>query len=349
MSYKKVSYQAMTDKKINRRQFVHYSTALGLGGLMGGPLAAQTADPPINGFGVESTAEQVTADIDLNGKTAVVTGANSGLGFETMRVLAKRGAHVIGTARNREKAEQASAAVAGKTTPVVLELTDFDSVNRCVETIQTLAPALDILICNAGIMQLPTLEVVNGVEKQLAVNHLGHFLLATQLIDQVKAAEQGRVVMVSSAGYKWAPDGGIEFDNLDGSKGYDPTKAYGQSKLANALFALELSERLRGSAATANAIHPGVINTNLGRHFPAWKRVLAGLIGWTFMKSVEQGAATCCYVATHPSLATVSGHYFEDCNPVLPEGPYMRDKALAAKLWEVSEQLIRQQGQRQPA
>ena len=117
---------------------------------------------------------------------------------------------------------------------------------------------------------------------------------------------------------------------------------HGQSKLANALFSLELARRLRdsGTRATSNALHPGVINTNLGRHFDAWKRVAAGLIGWTFMKSIPEGAATSCYLATAPALSTVSGYYFEDCNPVLPmPGKYMDDMALAERLWQVSENL----------
>ncbi len=329
----------MPYKNINRRQFVQHSTTAILASAIAPQLFAQTANPPTSKFGVESTAEEVTEGIDLTGKVAVVTGGNSGLGYETMRVLALRGAHVICTARTLEKAEKACASIEGKATPVVMELTDYASVTRCTDAIKAISPSIDMLICNAGIMQLPELEVVNGVEKQFAVNHLGHFLFATQLMDQVKAAEQGRVVIVSSMGYQWAPEGGIEFDNLDGSKGYDPTKAYGQSKLANSLFALSLSERFEGTNATANSIHPGIINTNLGRHFPAWKRIAASLIGWTFMKSVEAGAATSCYVATNPALAKVSGHYFEDCNPVTPEGPYMLDKALAAKLWTASEEL----------
>jgi NAD(P)-dependent dehydrogenase (short-subunit alcohol dehydrogenase family) len=118
---------------------------------------------------------------------------------------------------------------------------------------------------------------------------------------------------------------------------------YGQSKLANALFSLELARQLReaGSSATSNSVHPGIINTNLGRHFDAWKRVLSKLIGWTFMKSVEAGAATSCYVATAPALARVSGHYFEDCNPVVPQpGKHMDDLALAARLWQKSTELV---------
>ncbi len=305
------------------------------------------ADVPGGGFGPESTAEQVTAGIDLRGKTALVTGATSGLGFETARVLGLRGAHVILTGRTRDKAAAAIAqlqalGVRATLTPVALELTDFASAAACATEVAALGLALDMLICNAGIMALPALEQVGGIEKQFVTNHLGHFVLVHRLLPQVLAAPQGRVVVLSSRGYRWAPAAGIEFDNLSGARDYDPNKMYGQSKLANNLFARELARRLtaQGVAATANAVHPGVINTQLGRHYPAWKRASAQLIGWTFMKSIEEGAATTAYVATFPPLARVTGHYFEDCNAVRPGGQ-MENDALATQLWGVSEDLTR--------
>jgi NAD(P)-dependent dehydrogenase (short-subunit alcohol dehydrogenase family) len=298
---------------------------------------------PLSAFDGDSTALEVTEGVDLSGKTVLVTGATSGLGLETMRVLALRGAHVIGTGRTLEKAKAACGSVSGRTTPVALELERWETVVSATELIRTLGMPIDMLICNAGIMAMPTPEQVYGIEKHFVVNHLGHFLLVNRLLEQVKAASQGRVVVVSSLGYQWAPPAGIEFDNLDGRRGYEPNKMYGQSKLANALFSLELARQLReaGSSATSNSVHPGIINTNLGRHFDAWKRVLSKLIGWTFMKSVEAGAATSCYVATAPALAGVSGHYFEDCNPVVPQpGKHMDDLALAARLWQKSTELV---------
>lgn len=294
-------------------------------------------------FGADSTALEVTAGLDLSGKTVLVTGATSGLGLETLRVLALRGAHVLATGRTLEKAKAACDSVEGRTTPIALELERRDTIVAATDLVRTLGMPIDALICNAGIMALPRLEQVGGIEKQFAVNHLGHFLLVNRLLPQVKAAPQGRVVHVSSLGYRWAPAVGIEFDNLSGERGYEPNKMYGQSKLANGLFSLELARRLReeGSMATSNAVHPGVINTNLGRHFEVWKRAAAGLIGWTFMKSVEEGAATTCYVATAPALAKTSGLYFEDCNPVVPEaGKHMEDLAMARRLWSTSEQLL---------
>jgi len=328
--------------KINRRKFIQgASTAAAVAAIPGCSEEEPKERPPgvpVGSFGADSTAEEVTEGIDLTGKTAVVTGANSGLGYETMRVLALRGARVIGTGRSAEKAENACASIEGDATPAVLELTDLKSVSACVEQIRAINRPIDMLICNAGIMALPELEQVSGIEKQFFVNHLGHFAFATALTDQVQAAEQGRVVLLSSMGHRWAPESGIEFDNLSGERDYDPNKMYGQSKLANGLFAFELARRLEGTQATANAVHPGIIMTNLARHFPKWQQIAGRLIGWTFMKSMEAGAATTCYVATNPALSAVSGYYFADCNPEVPTSQ-MQDPSLAAKLWEVSEEL----------
>lgn len=335
---------------MNRRKVILIGgavAAVGAGALLGrraldgrgGP--ARPPGVPIGPFGKDSTAEDVTAGLKLSGKVALVTGVNSGLGAETLRVLTLRGAHVLGTARTLEKATAACAAAGTRATPLALELTDFNSVARCADEVRLMGVHLDMLVCNAGIMALPTLEQVYGIEKHFVVNHLGHFILVNRLLDRVLAAPQGRVVVVSSRGYIWAPPEGIEFDNLSGERGeYDPNRAYGQSKLANGLFSLELARRLRGTAATSNAVHPGIVKTHLGRHFNRWKQVLGELIGWTFMKSIAAGAATQCYVATNPRLDGVSGCYFANCNPEVP-GELMRDAALAARLWTVSEELTR--------
>lgn len=307
----------------------------------GGSGPRRPAGVPVGPFGAASTAEEVTAGLDLRGRVALVTGVTSGLGAETMRVLAMRGAHVLGTGRTLDRAARACAAAGDRATPLALELTDFDSVVACAEAARREAPAIDILVCNAGIMALPRLEQVYGLEKHFVTNHLGHFLLVNRLLDRVTAAGQGRVVVLSSRGYIWAPPEGIEFDDLSGERGdYDPNRAYGQSKLANGLFSLELARRLAGTRATSNSVHPGIIRTQLGRHFPEWKKVLSRVIGWTFMKSIPEGAATQCYVATNPRLAGVSGRYFADCNPEVPGGR-MEDAALAARLWSVSEELTR--------
>ncbi len=224
--------------------------------------------PPQSVFGANSTAEEVTAGLELNGMTALLTGCNSGIGFETMRVLAGRGVHVIGAARTLEKAEKACDSVDGRATPLVIELTEFDTVVAAAEKVKAMGVAIDMLILNAGVMALPELQQVNGIERQFVVNHLGHFLLVDQLKDLVTTARQGRVVIVSSSAHVWAPDEGIQFDNLSGESEYDPFKAYGQSKLANGLFSRELARRLADTRATSNSLHPGFIRTNLTRYLP---------------------------------------------------------------------------------
>ncbi len=297
---------------------------------------------PMSDFGAESTADEVTAGLDLSGKTAVITGCNSGLGYETMRVLASRGAHVFGISRNMEKATEACNSVDGKTTPFAGDLANFETMASCADAIGATGTPIDMLILNAGVMALPELQQVDGIERHFVINHLGHFILANRLMEQVKAAPQGRFVTVGSQGYLWAPDDGIQFDKLDGTwmDEYVPNDAYGHSKLANGLFSLELARRLEGSTATSNVIHPGVINTNLGRHYPLYIKIFAGLFSWAlpFFKSVEAGAATVTYVATAPGLSETNGFYFEDCNPVVA-GHNMENAAMAEKLWTVSESL----------
>jgi len=299
-----------------------------------------TRQPPLSPFNSSSTAEEVTAGIDLTGLTIAITGVNSGLGYETMRVLALRGAHIIGIARTREKAEQACAGIEGETTPMYLDLADWASVVRCADSIRALNMPLDGLITNAGIMALPELELVNGVEKQFAVNHLGHFILINQLRGPVLAAPQGRFTLLSSAAHRRARSG-IDFDNLDGSKHYDPWEAYGVSKLANALCARELAAQISHTDATANSVHPGIIMTELMKNLPAWQQWGAKYFGRLFFKTIPEGAATTCYVATSPGLVDVRGFYFSDCNVDEGYTAYMHDDAMAAKLWQVSEELTR--------
>jgi NAD(P)-dependent dehydrogenase (short-subunit alcohol dehydrogenase family) len=290
-----------------------------------------------SGFGYGSTAEQVTEGKSLEGKTYLVTGCNSGLGEETLRVLTLRGAQVIGTARTLEKAKAACDAAKGKTIPLACELSDPASVRACVAAVKAANLKLDGIIANAGIMALPKLEKAYGYELQFFTNHIGHFMLVTGLLEQL--TDTGRVVMLSSAAHKMAPKEAIQFENLDGSKGYNDWKNYGQSKIANLLFAKELARKFAGTKKTANAVHPGVIQTNLGRNMNKVAGFLFGLVGPLALKSVPQGAATQVYVATSETLATVSGEYFADCN-VAPARPDANDAVLAKKLWDVSEKIV---------
>jgi WW domain-containing oxidoreductase len=206
-----------------------------------------------------------------------------------------------------------------------------------VEAVKRSGLTLDAVICNAGIMALPKPEQAFGVELQLFTNHVGHFMLVTGLLDRL--ADDGRVVMLSSGAHKMAPREGIQFENLSGEKGYSPWRSYGQSKLANLLFAKELARRFAGTKRTANAVHPGVIKTNLGRHMNPVANVLFGAIGPVFLKSVPQGAATEVYAAVHPAVAGTNGAYFADCN-VAKSRPDADDPALAARLWKVTEEIV---------
>ena len=289
-----------------------------------------------SGFGYGTTAEQVTEGIDLTGKTFLLTGCNSGIGQETLRVLSRRGAHVIAAARTVAKAEGACAGL-DATTQVACELSEPESVRACVEQVKESGRALDGIICNAGIMALPKLNQKHGYELQFFTNHIGHFMLVTGLLDQL--SDKGRVVMVSSGAHSAAPREGIQFDNLSGDKGYNGWKNYGQSKLANLLFARELGRQLAGTGKTANALHPGVIATNLTRHMNIVARVTWTALKPLVLKNMGQGAATQVYVATHPSLDDVSGEYFSHCN-IAQSTANGRDMAMARKLWEVSEEIV---------
>ena len=223
----------------------------------------------------------------------------------------------------------------------LFRIVDFDSIVACAEAIRGLNKPVDILVCNAGVRG-GDYAVFNGVEKHFAINHLGHYLLVNRLMGRLYMADQARIVVVSSrAAYRRAPEAGIEFDNLDAHRDYNDRRAYGHSKLANALFALQLGKLLRGTRITANALHPGVINTEIDRHMSGFLQTgfaLIAAMGGT--KSVEQGAATQCYVATAPELGSTSGRYFEDCNAVTMADGHLHDEAMAERLWQVSDELL---------
>lgn len=279
-------------------------------------------------FDSTTAAEQATVGLDLRGRTIVVTGCNSGIGQETMRVLALRGAHVIGTARSLEKGRAACAAVVGRATPVVLDLADFDSVAACSDAVRAMKAPIDALVCNAGIV-LGELEQVRGLEKTFVVNHLGHHLLVRRLLDRVIAAPQGRVVVLGSGDERNAPPGGIQFDDLSGA-GWEAR--YAHSKLANGLFSLELARRLAGTRATSNCVSPGHVRSNILRNVGNRYREDA--------RSVQHGAATPCWLAVSPDVAGVSGGYYRDFAPAV-QSDAQRDKAMAARLWQVSDRLLK--------
>jgi len=292
-------------------------------------------------FGFDNTAEDVTDGLDLRGSTWLITGVNSGLGYESARVLAERGAHIVGAARTLEKATDAFSRLGIKGTPLACDLSEIDSVRAAVATVKASGVVLTGILANAGIMALPELKQQSGIELQFFTNHIGHFALVTGLVDQL--SETGRVVMLSSGAHRMAGENGIEFDNLSGETNYHPWRMYGQSKLANILFAKSLAKRFanQGSKRTANAVHPGVIMTNLARHIPNAEGMFANMKAT--MKTIPQGAATQCYVAVNPESADASGKYFSDCREAEPI-PAALDSELADRLWRRTEAILAQLG-----
>jgi NAD(P)-dependent dehydrogenase (short-subunit alcohol dehydrogenase family) len=294
-------------------------------------------DPITTPFGVDSTAAEVVAGIDLSGKRAIVTGGSSGIGVETARALASAGAEVTIAVRDTGAGARTAAEIRGTTGSAVrvaeLDLADPRSVAAFVAGWNE---PLDLLVNNAGVMALPDLQLTPaGWELQFATNHLGHFALALGLHDSLAAAPAGaRIVSVSSAAHLRSP---VVFEDINfASRPYDPMLAYGQSKTANILFAVEANRRWSGEGIAANALHPGAIETNLSRHLDAayLEQLRAG--GTYRFKTPEQGAATSVLVATSPQLEGIGGRYFLDCNEA-PVASYAVDPANAERLWELSE------------
>jgi WW domain-containing oxidoreductase len=289
--------------------------------------------------GARSTANQVLAGIDLTGKHILVTGCNSGIGFETMNALAANGAHVIGLARSLASAKSACEKVRPSATPVACDLADLDSVAVAAETVRNFQVPLDVIITNAGIANPPTLRTRYGVELQFLVNHIGHFSLVNRLIGLVRDGS-GRIVIVSSnASIKHAPPEGIIFGNLDGNRFYEPRIFYGQSKLAVALYAKELSHRLRGRGIAVNSLHPGTTKgTGLHKTLGLPMRIVLST-AQLFMKSPCQGAATQAMLAANPRVAGITGEYWSNCQ-ISAGNPLLNDRNLARRLWEVSAQIV---------
>lgn len=288
-------------------------------------------------FGSRSTADHVLAGIDLTGKRIIVTGCNSGIGFETMNALAANGATVLGLARSLAAADDACRRAGPTCVPVACDLSDLDSIAAAASAIKTQHGLLDALVAGAGIAALPTPQLRHGVELQFMVNHLGHFALIDGLQDILRDGV-GRVVIVASrASMARAPTAGIDFGNLDARRGYRPLAFYGQSQLAAALHAAELSRRLAPRGIAVNTAHPGATrNTGIHRHRqPSLIRLLAT----PFMRSVQRGAATQTMLAASPLAAGVSGEYWADCR-IAAGDPRASDTQLALRLWRESERLI---------
>ncbi|MEJ5913242.1 SDR family NAD(P)-dependent oxidoreductase [Pseudokineococcus sp. 1T1Z-3] len=308
-------------------------------------------------FTATSTALDVVEGVDLTGRRAVVTGASSGIGVETARALVHAGADVTLAVRSTGAGERTAADIRGTSGRddavhvAALDLADLASVDAFVAAWEG---PLHVLVNNAGVMDTPEGRTAQGFETQMGTNHLGHFALATGLHDALAAAGDARVVVVSSSGHAASP---VVLDDLFFERRpYDPNLAYGQSKTANALFAVEASRRWADDGITANALMPGGIWTPLQRHWSEEQRAAAleqsrqaEESGAFTMKSTEQGAATSVFLATSPLVAGVGGRYFEDCQEaeVVEELqgihgvlPHALDADDARALWDVSEELV---------
>lgn len=280
----------------------------------------------------------------MEGRTVVITGANSGVGKATAAALAAAGADVVITARREQRGRQAVADIRRDTGSdrvdlVVFDLADLASVRRGSEQILDRCPRIDVLINNAGLVQSERHETVDGFEATFGINHLGPFLLTRLLTDRLLGSAPARVVNVASTAHQ-AARGGLDFDDLQTTGHYRGMQAYSRSKLANILFTTELARRLSGTGVTANCLHPGTVATGFARDHDARGFLAFGVkLIKPFVLTPEQGARTSVYLASSPDVAEVSGEYFVKCRARTPSGA-AQDEAAAALLWSISEELV---------
>ncbi|MBO2450701.1 SDR family NAD(P)-dependent oxidoreductase [Actinomadura barringtoniae] len=303
-------------------------------------------------FGAQSTAAEVIEGIDLTGRRVIVTGGASGIGIETARALASAGAEVTLAVRNTEAGNKVAEDLVASTGSSLIHVGALDLADQ--ESVAAFVAGwdgpLDILVNNAGIMASPLMRTPQGWEMQFATNHFGHFALAAGLRPALRAAGGARVVSVSSSAHHRS---GIVFEDIHYERrAYDPFTAYGQSKSANVLFAVEASKRWASDGITVNALMPGGIRTNLQRYVPDEElerlRVAAGASDMQW-KTPEQGAATSVLVATSPLLEGIGGRYFDDCNEAERDrlsarngvASHALDPAAAEQLWEVTTETLK--------
>jgi NAD(P)-dependent dehydrogenase (short-subunit alcohol dehydrogenase family) len=290
------------------------------------------------------------ADVpDQEGRVAIITGSNTGIGFEAAKVLAEKGAHVVLAVRNTDKGNAAAARITeaaphADVTVQKLDLTSLDDIRAAADELRAAYPRIDLLINNAGVMMTPKGTTKDGFELQLGTNHLGHFALTGQLLDNLLPVEGSRVVTISSSGHRF---GSINFDDLQSERGYHRIRAYGQAKLANLLFTYELDRRLsaKGAPTIAVAAHPGGANTELTRNL--WQPLRAPIeFVWQRMaQSAEMGALPTLRAATDPEVR--GGQYFgpdgigeqRGYPKLVSSTAKSHDRATQRRLWEVSEQL----------
>ena len=305
-------------------------------------------------FGATSTTDEVLDSIDLAGKRILVTGVSAGIGVETARVLVAHGAEVVGAARDLGKARAATAAIGDGLSLVELDLASLASVRACADALLAEDRGFDLIICNAGVMACPKGQTADGFETQFGTNHLGHFLLVNRIASLLKPG--GRLVNLASSGHRFS-DVDLEDPNFERTA-YEPFVAYGRSKTANILFALEFDRRYRDRGIRAVAVHPGGIHTELARHMePGVIEAMIKEINATqppgtppfAFKTVPQGAATTVWAGLAAPADVVGGRYCEDCHVAeLVEGggiragvrAYALDPEHAKALWAKSEAMV---------
>lgn len=312
-------------------------------------------------FGEHSTTDEVLEGVDLSGKRILITGVSAGLGLETARVLADHGAHVVGAVRNMAKAQaatapvrEAAAAGGGGLELVELDLANLASVRDCADSLNATGAPFDVVIANAGIMACPRGTTADGFETQFGTNHLGHFVLVNRIAALLGPG--GRLVSLASAGHRFS-DVNLEDPNFETTP-YTEFGAYGRAKTANVLFAVEFDRRHKARGVRAAAVHPGGIQTELGRHMtPELIAQIQQMVaeapqagGGEFRwKTIPQGAATSVWTAVVADAEEIGGLYCEDCHvatitddPAVRGGvqPYALDPARAKALWSLSERLV---------
>ena len=309
----------------------------------------------MSNLGAQSTADDVLAGKDLSGTTVFITGGNSGLGQETGRAMAAKGAHVILSGRDQGKLDEAVATIKGENPQanvetIVGDLGSLDSVRECAAEANERFEKIDILINNAGVMACPLGQTSDGFEQQFGTNHLGHFVLTKGLMPLVEKGTNKRIVNLSSRGHHIAPVN-MEDPNFE-NRDYDPWLSYGHAKTANILFSVGLEQRFADKGVHAYAVHPGGIQTNLGRHLSEEEaqalseRVIASDPDFKW-KTIPQGAATQCWAATAEEVEGQGGVYCEDCHVAELDDTsrtggvrsYALDPAKADALWELSEEM----------
>jgi len=320
-------------------------------------MAADKQQPLNSGFKAKSEPAEVMAGIDLSGKVALVTGGYSGIGLETTRALLAAGARVHVPVRSPAKAADNLAQLPGEVVVGELDLADLVTVRRYAQQVLDAESRLDLLINNAGVMACPERRVGADWEYQFATNHLGHFVLTTALLPLLQAAGQARVVCLSSIGHRRS---GIRWDDIHFKREpYEKWTAYGQSKTANALFALGLDLKFSQAGIRAFSVHPGGILTPLQRHLEQEEMTALGWldeqgnlseVARQLFKSPAQGCTTTLWAATSPALAGMGGLYCEDCDVAAlatPDTPRYRgvdawavDDEQALRLWEVTEAML---------